>query len=105
MSMDNCEDVMTVCGIYLLAEDEKRVERKYWIYKQAKRKENFTLCFVRLKDGRQHLFFKNFRMSISKFENLKQLLHTDTEKKNTQWGRSTTEERLALALKSLHRNV
>jgi hypothetical protein len=33
MSTNNCgEDVMTACGIYLLAEEEKRVKRKYWIY-------------------------------------------------------------------------
>jgi hypothetical protein len=45
-------------------------------------------------------------MSFSKFENLKQLLHTDIEKKNTRWRRSIrTEERLALTLKLVHKNV
>jgi hypothetical protein len=49
-----------------------------------------------LKDDRQK-FFKYFRMSFSKFENLKQLLHTDIEKKHTQWRWNIrTEERLAL---------
>jgi hypothetical protein len=48
-------------------------------------------CFVRMKHDRQ-LFFHEFGMSILKFENRKQLLHTDTGKKNTQWGCSITEE-------------
>jgi hypothetical protein len=40
-------------------------------------------------------FFKYFRMSVSKFVNLKQLLHTVIEKKNTRWRWSIrTEERL-----------
>jgi hypothetical protein len=51
-------------------------------------------------------FFKYFRMSFSKFENLKQLLHTDIEKKNTRWRRSIrTEEKLALTLGLVHKNV
>ena len=50
-------------------------------------------------------FFKYFRISISKFDSLEESLHKDTEKKNTQWGRSIKEERLAVALKSVHRNV
>jgi hypothetical protein len=33
MSMESCkEKVMTACGSYLLAEEEKRVKRKYWIH-------------------------------------------------------------------------
>jgi hypothetical protein len=74
-------------------------------FEQEKRKENFTLCFVRMTDDRQKIC-KYFRMSISKFENLKQLLHTDIEKKNTRWRRSiTAEERLALTLRLVHKNV
>jgi hypothetical protein len=42
---------------------------------QAERKENLTL-FGRLKNDGQK-FFKYFTMTISKFENLKQLLPTD----------------------------
>jgi hypothetical protein len=73
-------------------------------FKQEKRKENFTL-FGHLQDGRQK-FFKYFRMSSSKFENLEQLLHTDIEKKNKRWRWSIrTEERLALTLRLVHKNV
>ena len=50
--------------------------------------------------------FKYFGMSISKFEDLKHLLHTDTEKKNTRWRRSITAvEQLALTLRSGRKNV
>ena len=87
---------------------EKKKKRKYWIHKvfeQEKRKENFTL-FGRLKDDRQKLF-KHFRMSFSKFENLKQLLHTDILKKNTRWRWSirTEERRVALTLRLVYKNV
>jgi hypothetical protein len=45
-------------------------------------------------------------MSFSKFENLKQLSHKDIGKKNTRWRRSIrTEERLALTLRLVHKNV
>jgi hypothetical protein len=55
--------------------------------------------FGHLKDDRKK-FYKYFRMSVSKFENLKQLLHTVIEKKNTRWSRSIrTEERLALTVR------
>jgi hypothetical protein len=67
-------------------------------FEQKKRKEHFTL-FGRTKDNRQK-FFKYFRMGILKFENFKELLLTDNQKKNTQWRRSIkTLERLALALR------
>ena len=65
----------------------------------------FHTPFGRLKDERQK-FFKYFRMSFSKFENLKQLLHTDIEKNNTRWRRcKRTEERLTLTLRLIHKNV
>jgi len=61
--------------------------------------------FGRLKEERQK-FFKYCRLSFSKFENLKQLLHTDIEKKNRRWRRSIrTEERLTLTLRLVHKNV
>jgi hypothetical protein len=85
--MDRCEeDEITACGFYLLAE-ERRKKRKYWIYKVFRAREEegeFHTLFGRLKDDRQK-FFKYFRMSFSKFESLKQFLHTDIEKKNTQF--------------------
>ena len=61
--------------------------------------------FGRLKDDRQK-FFKYFRISFSKFENLKQLLHTDIEKKNTRRRRSVrTEERRASTVRLVQKNV
>ena len=95
--MDRCEeDVIIACGLYLIAEEEKRKKRKYWIHKVFRAREEegeFHTLFGRLKDDRQ-IFFKYFRMSFSKFENLKQLLRTDIEKKNTRWRRNIrTEER------------
>ena len=72
-------------GLCLLAEEQKRKPRKYWIHKVFRAREEkgeFHTLFGRLKDDRQK-FFKYFRMRFSKFENLKRLLHTDTEKKNT----------------------
>ena len=107
--MDRCEeDVIIACGLYLIAEEEKRKKRKYWIHKVFRAREEegeFHTLFGRLKDDRQK-FFKYFRMSFSKFENLKQLLHTDIEKKNTRWRRSIrTEGRLALTLRLVHKNV
>jgi len=45
-------------------------------------------------------------MSFSKFENLKELLHTDIEKKNTRWRRSVrTEERRASTVRLVQKNV
>jgi hypothetical protein len=107
--MDHCEeDVIIAYGHYLLVEEEKRKKRKYWIHKVFRAREEegeFHTLFERLKDDRQKLF-KYFRMSVSKFENLKQLLHTDIEKKNIRWRRSIrTEERLALTLRLIHKNV
>jgi hypothetical protein len=50
--------------------------------------------FGRLKNNTQK-FFKYFRLGVSKFENFRALLPTDS-RKNTQWRRSiATEERLA----------
>ena len=46
----------------------------------------------RLNVNRQH-FFKYFRVDISKFGNFKELLLTDSQKKNTKWRRSITRER------------
>jgi hypothetical protein len=97
-AMDRCdEDVIIGCGLYLLVEEEKRKKLKLWVHKVFRaREENgeFHTLFGRLKDDRQK-FYRYFRMSVLKFENLKQLLHTVIEKKNTRWRRSiTTEERL-----------
>jgi len=75
------------------------------VFRASEEEVEFHTLFGRLKDDRQ-TFFKHFRMSFSKFENLKQLLHTDIEKKNIRWRRSIrTEERLALTLKLVHKNV
>jgi predicted DNA-binding WGR domain protein len=54
-------------------------ERKYWIHNVSRASEQereLHIQFGRLKNVAQK-FFKYFRMSISKFENLKQLLPTD----------------------------
>jgi hypothetical protein len=81
---------------------------KYWIHKvfQAREEEGeFHTLFGHLKDDRQK-FFKYFRMNFSKFENLKQLLHTDIEKRNTRWRRSIrVKERLTLTLRLVNKNV
>jgi hypothetical protein len=91
----SCEqDVITACGLYLLAEEEKREKRKYWIHNVFRAREEereFHTLFGHLKDDRQ-TFFKYFKMSISKFENLTQLLPADNQKKNTRWRRSITTE-------------
>jgi hypothetical protein len=58
-------------------------------YVSSKRRGRRISHSGRLKDDRQQRF-KYFRISISKFESLKQLLHTDIEKEFTQWGRSIT---------------
>jgi len=87
---------------------KERKKRKYWIHKVFRAREEegeFHTLFGRLKDGRQK-FFKYFRTSFSKFENFKQFLHTDIEKKNTRWRRSVrTEERLASSVRLVHKNV
>jgi hypothetical protein len=55
-----------------------------------------------MKDNRQQ-FFKYFRMGILKFENFKELLLTDNQKKNMQWRHSLKIlERLALTLRLVH---
>ena len=85
--MDRCEeDVIIACGHYLLVEEEGRKKRKYLIHKvfQAREEEGeFHTLFGCLKDDRQKVF-KYFRISFSKFENLKQLLHRDIEKNNNK---------------------
>jgi len=95
-------------GFTFLQKKKSEKKRKYWIHKVFRAREEegeFHTLFGRLKDDRQK-FFKYFRMSFSKFENLKQLLHTDIEKKNTRWRRNIrTEERLALTLRLVHKNV
>jgi hypothetical protein len=77
-------------------------KRKLWVHKVFRAREEegeFHTLFGRLKDDWQK-FYKYLRMSVSKFENLKQLLHTVIEKKNTRWRRSIrTEERLAFNCK------
>jgi hypothetical protein len=95
--MDSCEkEVKIACALHLLSEEEKREKRKYWVnnvFRARGEEGEFQTLFGRLKDDRQK-FFKHFRLGISKFENLKHLLQTDIEKKNTRWRRSiTTEER------------
>jgi hypothetical protein len=58
---------------------------------EEEEEEEFHTLFERLKDARQN-FFKYFRMSISKCENLKQLLPTDNQKMNARWRRSIRTE-------------
>jgi hypothetical protein len=86
---------------FLQKKSKKKKKLKYWIHKVFRAREEkgeFHTLFGHLKDERQK-FFKYFKMSFLKFENLKQLLHTDIGKKNTRWRRSIrTEERLALRL-------
>jgi hypothetical protein len=107
---DCCEEyVIIACRLYLLAEQEERKKtRKYWIHKVFRAREEegeFHTLFGRLKDDRQKCF-KYFRMSVSKSESFKQLLHTVIEKKNTRWRRSIrTEERLALTVRLVHKSV
>jgi hypothetical protein len=77
--MDHCEeDMIIACEFYLLAEEERRRKLKYLIHKVFRSTEEegeFHTLFGGLKNERQN-FFKYFRMSFSKFENLNQLLHT-----------------------------
>jgi len=48
VGMDRCEeDVIIACGLYLLAEEERRKNENTGFIRcseQEKRKENFTLC-------------------------------------------------------------
>jgi len=75
------------------------------VFRAREEEGEFHILFGHLKDDRQKIF-KYFRMSLSKFENLKLLLHTVIEKKNTRWRRSIrTEERLAITLRLVHKNV
>jgi hypothetical protein len=57
VSIDSCEeDVITACGIYLLAEEEKRVKRKCLIHNVFRAREDegeFYTLFGSLKDVRQ----------------------------------------------------
>jgi hypothetical protein len=97
------EDVITECGLYLLSV-EKREKRKYWIHNVFRGREGEgEFHTVRASEGCRAKVFKHLIMSTSKFENLKQLLHTDLEKKNTRGRLSiTTEERLALSVRFTH---
>jgi hypothetical protein len=73
-------------GCTFLQKKKSENKRKYYIHKVFREREKegeFHTAFGRLKDERQK-FFNNFRMSFTKFENLKQLLHTVIEKKNTR---------------------
>jgi hypothetical protein len=74
--MDRCEeDVIIVCGLYLLAEEEKRKKGKLWVHKVFRAREEegeFHTLLGRLNDDRQK-FYKYFRMSVSKFEALMSL--------------------------------
>jgi len=75
------------------------------VFRAREEEEEYHTLFGRLIDVKQTIF-KYFGMSSSKVENLKQLLHTDTEKKNTRWRRSIrTEERLTLTLRLVHKNA
>ena len=69
---------------------------------QAKRKENFKLCFVRIKDNRQQFFSGIWNEYFEIWEYGTLVAHRHWKE---QWRRSITEERLALTLKSFHRNV
>jgi hypothetical protein len=86
--MDCCEEnVIIAFGPYLLSEEEKRRKRKYWIHKAFRAREEvgeFHTLFGRMEDDRQN-FFRYFRMSFSKFENLKQF-YTQTLKRRKQDG-------------------
>jgi len=71
-------------------------------FEQEKRKKNFTLCLDVWKITDKH-FSYILHLAVSKFGNFTALLPADNQKKNTQWRRSiTTEERLALTLRSVH---
>jgi len=83
--MDPCEkDVITACGLYLLAEKKKPKMLDSYSVSSKRRGRRISQSVWSLKDD-THKFFKYFRMSFSKFENLKHLLHTDIEKKNIQF--------------------
>ena len=96
--------MIIACELHLLSERGKLVKKITGFivcFEQKRRKERFTL-FGRMKDNRQK-FFKYFRMGILKFENFKELLLTDNQKKTMQWRRNIkTLERLALTLRLFH---
>ena len=74
-------------------------------FEQAKRKENFTLCFVRMKHHRQHFSFSriwNEYFEIWKPETV--VAHRHWKEEYTV-GTQHNRRRLALALQSVHRNV
>jgi hypothetical protein len=102
------EVVITACGLYLLSEEGTRKKQNYWIHNRFQSREEegeFHTLLGCLKDDRKK-FSKYLRMSFLKSENLKELLHTDIGKKNTRWRRNIrTEERLALTLRLVHKNV
>jgi hypothetical protein len=58
--MDRCEeDVIISCGLYLLAEEEKRKKRKLWVHKVFRAREEegeFDTLFGRLKEDRQKFY-------------------------------------------------
>ena len=68
--MDRCEEnVIIACGLYILAEEEKK--KKSWIHNVFRIREGeFYALFGSQKDDRQK-YFKYFRMRFSKCENLK----------------------------------
>jgi hypothetical protein len=78
---------------------KQREKGKYSSHKVFRAREEegeFYTLFGSVKDD----------MGVSKCENLKQLLHTDNDKKNTRWRRSIrTEERLVLTLRLFNKNV
>jgi hypothetical protein len=94
--------VIITCGHYLLSEEGKLVEQKYWCIFWAKEEEGeFHTLFGHLNDNRQTIF-KYFRTNISKFVKFKKLLPTDSQKRKTQWRRSITEEILTLTVRVVH---
>ena len=87
---------MTACGIYLLAEEEKRLKRKYWIYNVfwvSEEEGKFHTLFGRLKDDRQQIFqvFSNQYFEIWKPETVVAHRHWKEEYAvGTQRNRRTT---------------
>jgi hypothetical protein len=63
----------------------------------------FHTIFGLKDDGQKYV--KYFRMSVLKFENLKQLLQPEIEKRKNTWLRCsiTPEERLALTLRLVYK--
>jgi len=77
--MGSCEDqVIIVCGLYILSKEGKPVKQIYWIRNAFWSKEEegeFHTVFGRLKKNMQKCL-QYFRIGISKFENFKELLPT-----------------------------